>query len=69
VWSLVEMSGVSWEVAEHTINIKPGSMLIKLGLQHFNQEERRAMGEELFRLLTTSFVKEDQHPYTCTKRE
>jgi hypothetical protein len=32
VWSPVEMSGVSSKVTEHIINIKPGSMLTKLGL-------------------------------------
>jgi hypothetical protein len=29
VWSSTEMSGVSWEVAEHTLNINPDSRLIK----------------------------------------
>jgi hypothetical protein len=34
------MSGVSREVAEHTINIKLSSRLVKQGLWHFNQEKR-----------------------------
>jgi hypothetical protein len=36
VWSPVEMPGVSREVTEHTLNIKPGSKPIKQGLSHFN---------------------------------
>jgi hypothetical protein len=39
-WTSAEMSGVSWEVAKHTINIKPGSRLIKQGMRRFNQEKR-----------------------------
>jgi hypothetical protein len=34
---------------------------VKLGLQHFNQEKNQAMGEELSRLLGTSFIKEIRH--------
>jgi hypothetical protein len=62
VWSLAEMLGVSREVTEHTLNIKPSSKPIKQGLRCFNQEKRRAMGEELSRLLTIDFTKEVQHP-------
>jgi hypothetical protein len=29
VWNLVEMSGISLEVTEHTLNIKPGSKPVK----------------------------------------
>jgi hypothetical protein len=28
-WSPTEMPGVSWEVTEHTLNIKPGSKSIE----------------------------------------
>jgi hypothetical protein len=57
VWSPIETSDVSWEVSEHTLNIK----LVKQALQHFNQEKHQGMDEELSRLLATSFVKEIQH--------
>jgi hypothetical protein len=50
--------GVSREVAEHTLNIKPGSKPIKQGLRCFNQEKRQAMGEEFSRLLAAAFIKE-----------
>jgi hypothetical protein len=56
------MLGVSRDVAEHTLNIKPGSKLIKQGMQRFNEEKRWAMDEELSRLLAAGFVKEIQHP-------
>jgi hypothetical protein len=55
------MSGVSWEVTEHTINIKPSSKPVKQGLCCFNQEKRQAMGKELSRLLAATFIKEVQH--------
>jgi hypothetical protein len=51
------MSGVSQEVADHTLNIKPGSKPIKQGLRCFNQEKCRAMGKELSKLLTACSVK------------
>jgi hypothetical protein len=57
-WSLAEISGVSREVTEHTLNIKPGSKWIMQGLRRFNYEKHRAMGKELSRLLATGFMKE-----------
>jgi hypothetical protein len=60
------MSGISLEVTEHTLNIKPGSKPVKQGLRCFNQEKRQAMGEELSRLLVVGFVKEIQHPEWIT---
>jgi hypothetical protein len=61
VWSLAKMTGVSWEVIKHTLNIKPGLRLVKQGLWRINQEKYQAMGEELSRLLAAGFVKEVQH--------
>jgi hypothetical protein len=61
VWSPVEMLGVSREVIEHTLKIKPGLKPIKQGKRRFNQEKHRAMGEELSMLLATGIVKEVQH--------
>jgi hypothetical protein len=55
------MSGVLSDVTEHTLNIKPSSRPVKQGMWRFNQEKRRAMGEELSRLLAIDFVKEIQH--------
>jgi hypothetical protein len=50
------MSGVSREVTEHTLNIKPNLRPVKQGLRRFNQEKCRAMGEEL-----SILIKEVQH--------
>jgi hypothetical protein len=61
-WSSAEMPGVSRDVAENTLNIKPGLRLVKQGMWRFNREKRRAMGEELSRLLVVGFVKEVQQP-------
>jgi hypothetical protein len=36
VWSPTEMLGVSREVIEHTLNIKPNSTSIKQGQRHLN---------------------------------
>jgi hypothetical protein len=52
------MQRISSDIAEHSLNIKPGSSPIKLGLRCFNQEKRRAMGEVLPRILATVFVRE-----------
>jgi hypothetical protein len=56
------MPGFSWEITEHTLNIKTGSESVKQGLLCFNQEKHRAMGKELSRLLVIGFIKEIQHP-------
>jgi hypothetical protein len=62
VWSPAEILGVSREVVEHTLNIKPGLRPIMQGLQSFNMEKRLAMGEELSRLL-------DSQSSSRTKKE
>ena len=56
------MPGVSREVAEHTLNIKPGTKPVKQRLHHFDEEKCRAIGEELSKLLAAGFIKEVQHP-------
>jgi hypothetical protein len=47
------MPSVSWEVTEHTLNIKPGSKLVKQVLRRFNREKCKAIGEELAKLLAS----------------
>ena len=41
------MSGIPREVAEHTIKIHPGSKPVKQHLRRFDEEKRRAIGEEI----------------------
>jgi hypothetical protein len=52
------MPGVSREVAEHKLNIKLGSRLLKQGPRCFNQKKYWATGKELSRLLAAGFIKE-----------
>jgi hypothetical protein len=61
VWSLAEIPNVSQAVVEHTLNIKPGSRLVKQGLRRFNQEKCQAVGEKLSRILAAGFIREVQH--------
>jgi hypothetical protein len=56
------MSSIFQEVAKHTLNIEPGSKLVKNGMRCFNEEKRNVIGEELAKLLTVGFIKEVLHP-------
>ena len=56
------MPGILREVAEHTLKIRPGSKLVKQRLCHLDEEKRRAIGEEIAKLLATRFIKEVYHP-------
>lgn len=56
------MPGISREVTEHTLKIRPGSKPVKQHLRHFNKEKYRAIDEEIAKLLATRFIKEVYHP-------
>ena len=56
------MPGIPREVAEHTLKIHPGSKPVKQRLRRFDEEKRRAIGEEIAKLLTAGFIKEVHHP-------
>jgi hypothetical protein len=56
------MKGIPREVAEHKLNIKPGSKPVKQCLCRFNDEKSKAIGEEVMKLLSTGFVREVFHP-------
>ena len=45
------MPGVPRELAEHTLNIDPKFKSVKQYLRRFNKERRKAIGEEVARLL------------------
>ena len=49
------------EVAEHTLRVIPGSKPAKQRLCHFDDERRRAIGEEIAKLLAVGFIKEVYH--------
>ena len=56
------MPGILREVTEHTLKIKPGSRPVKQRLCRFDEVKRRAIGEEIAKLLVAGFIKEVHHP-------
>ena len=56
------MLGIPREVAKHALKIKPGSKPMKQRLGRFDEEKRRAIGEEIAKLLAARFIKEVYHP-------
>jgi hypothetical protein len=62
VWSPSDMPGIPREVAEHSLDIRAGSKPVKQRLCCFDEEKRRAIGEEVRKLLAAGFIKEVFHP-------
>ena len=48
------MSGISREVADHALDIRAGSRPVKQRLRQFDEEKRRAIGEEVQKLLAAN---------------
>ena len=46
------------EVTEHALKIRPGFKSVKQRLHRFDEEKRRAIGEEITKLLAIGFIKE-----------
>jgi hypothetical protein len=57
-----DMSDISREVAEHSLDILPHSRTVQQRLRRFHKERRRAIGVELRKLLEAGFIKEVFHP-------
>ena len=55
------MLGIPREVAEHALRLIPGSKPAKQRLHHFDNERRRAIGEEIAELLAVGFIREVFH--------
>ncbi|XP_066354787.1 uncharacterized protein [Miscanthus floridulus] len=55
------MPGIPWEVAEHALRLIQGSRPAKQRLHRFDDERRRAIGEEITKLLAAGFIKEVFH--------
>ena len=55
------MSGIPRDVTEHALRLIPGSKPAKQRLRRFDDERRRAIGEEVAKLLTAGFIKEVYH--------
>ena len=51
------MPGIPKEVAEHALDIRAGSRLARQRLCRFDEEKRRAIGEEIQKLLAAGFIK------------
>ena len=56
------MPSIPREVAEHALDIRAGSRPTRQCLRHFDEEKRRAIGEEIQKLLAAGFIKEVSHP-------
>jgi hypothetical protein len=61
-WRPSDMKGIPREVAEHKLNIKPRSKLVKQCLRRFNDDKCNAIGEEILKLLSAGFIREVYHP-------
>ena len=61
-WSPSDMPGIPREDAEHALDIRAGSRLVKQRLRRFDEEKRRAIGKEVQKLLAAGFIKEVSHP-------
>ena len=61
-WSPSDMPGIPREVAEHALDVQAGSRPVKQRLHRFDEEKRRAIGEEVQKLLVVGFIKEVSHP-------
>jgi hypothetical protein len=55
------MARIPREVAEHELRIGPGSKPMHRRLRRFDNKGRRAIGEEIAKLLAASFIKEVYH--------
>jgi hypothetical protein len=56
------MPGVPRELAEHSLHVWPNIKPVKQPLQHFAEEKRKAVGEEIARLLAAGFIMEMFYP-------
>jgi hypothetical protein len=61
-WSPLDMPGNSREVTEHSLDILPHSQAVQQRLRRFDEEQHRAIGVELRKLLEAGFIKEVFHP-------
>jgi hypothetical protein len=56
------MPGIPRDVAEHSLDIRAGARPVKQHLRRFDEEKRRAIGEEVYKLMAAGFIKEVFHP-------
>jgi hypothetical protein len=56
------MPGVPRELAEHSLHVRPDAKPVKQPLRLFAKEKRKAIGEEITRLLVAGFIMEVFYP-------
>jgi hypothetical protein len=61
-WSPSDMPGIPREVTEHSLDIRARARPVKQPLRRFDEEKRRAIGEEIHKLMAAGFIKEVFHP-------
>jgi hypothetical protein len=57
-WSPSDIPGIPRDVAEHSLDIRAGARPVKQPLRRFDEEKRRAIGEEIHKLMAAKFIKE-----------
>ena len=55
------MPRIPREVTKHALRLIPGSKPAKQHLHHFDNKRRRAIGEEIAKLLAAEFIREVFH--------
>ena len=55
------MPGIPRDIAEHALRLISGSKPTKQRLRRFDDERRRAIGEEIIKLLAAGFIREVFH--------
>jgi hypothetical protein len=55
------MPDILRDVAEHSLDIRAGAQPVKQHLRRFDEEKRRAIGEEVHKLIAVGFIKEVFH--------
>jgi hypothetical protein len=61
VWSPLDMPDIPRDVTEHALEIRANAKPVKQRLRRFDEEKRRAIGEEIRKLLEAGFIKEVFH--------
>jgi hypothetical protein len=52
------MPDIPRDVAGHSLDIRAGARPVKQSLHRFDEEKRRAIGEEVHKLMAAGFIKE-----------
>jgi len=61
-WKPADMLGVPRELAEHKLDLNPGSKPVKQCLRWFSPDKKAAIKKEITKLLAVGFIREILHP-------